>query len=153
MIAEMSLKVYLYGYFCLTNLVFSISIASMLIIRLQRVGRIHEPTFRVVLVDSKRSTKSGRALEVLGNHDTRKAKNNSNVDADRIKYWISKGAQLSDTMRNLLISKKVITGKKVNALPKKRPIKKELTEEEKKAAEAAKVEAPKTETPAEAPKA
>jgi small subunit ribosomal protein S16 len=122
----------------------------MLMIRLQRVGRVHEPTFRVVLVDSKRSTKSGQALEVLGNHDTRKAKNNSNVDADRIKYWISKGAQLSDTMRNLLISKKVITGKKVNALPKKRPIKKELTEEEKKAlatpkSEESKPEAPKTE--------
>ena len=114
----------------------------MLIIRLQRVGRIHEPTFRVVLVDSKRSTKSGQTLEILGNHDTRKAKNNSNVNADRIKYWISNGAQLSDTMRNLLISKKVITGKKVNALPKKRPIKKELTEDlsaqagEKKVAEA-----------------
>jgi small subunit ribosomal protein S16 len=70
----------------------------MLMIRLQRVGRVHEPTFRVVLVDSKRSTKSGQALEILGNHDTRKAKNNSNVDDDRIKYWISKGAQLSDTM-------------------------------------------------------
>ena len=126
----------------------------MLIIRLQRVGRIHEPTFRVVLVDSKRSTKSGRALEVLGNHDTRKAKNNSNVDADRIKYWISKGAQLSDTMRNLLISKKIITGKKVNALPKKRPIKKELTEDEKKAAEEAakpKAEEKKEEVKAEAP--
>lgn len=108
----------------------------MLMIRLQRVGRVHEPTFRVVLVDSKRSTKSGQALEVLGNHDTRKAKNNSNVDGERVKYWISKGAQLSDTMRNLLISKKIITGKKVNALPKKRPIKKELTEEEKKAAPA-----------------
>jgi small subunit ribosomal protein S16 len=123
----------------------------MLIIRLQRVGRVHEPTFRVVLVDSKRSTKTGQALEVLGNHDTRKAKNNSNVDADRIKYWISKGAQLSDTMRNLLISKKVITGKKVNALPKKRPIKKELTEEEKKAAEAPKVEEKKEEVKTETP--
>lgn len=119
----------------------------MLMIRLQRVGRIHEPTFRVVLVDSKRSTKSGQALEILGNHDTRKAKNNSHVDAERIKYWISKGAQLSDTMRNLLINKKVITGKKVNALPKKRPIKKELTEEEKKAAEVKTAAAPKTEAP------
>jgi len=124
----------------------------MLIIRLQRVGRIHEPTFRVVLVDSKRSTKSGQALEILGNHDTRKAKNNSNVDADRIKYWISKGAQLSDTMRNLLISKKVITGKKVNALPKKRPIKKELTEEEKKAATDAEAKAKADKAAAEAPK-
>lgn len=130
----------------------------MLMIRLQRVGRVHEPTFRVVLVDSKRGPKSGQTLEVLGNHDTRKAKNNSNVDGDRIKYWISKGAQLSDTMRNLLISKKIITGKKINALPKKRPIVKELTPEEKKAAEAAKapkaeekveekVEEPKVETP------
>ena len=117
-------------------------------IRLQRVGRKHEPTFRVVLVDSKRSAKSGQALEILGNHDTRKAKNNSNVDADRVKYWISKGAQLSDTMRNLLITKKIITGKKVNALPKKRPVKKELTPEEKKAAEAPKAEAPKAEAPA-----
>jgi small subunit ribosomal protein S16 len=127
----------------------------MLMIRLQRVGRVHEPTFRVVLVDSKRGPKSGQALEVLGNHDTRKAKNNSNVDGDRIKYWISKGAQLSDTMRNLLISKKIITGKKVNALPKKRPIKKELTEEEKKAAEAAAkpAEAPKAEEKTEEPKA
>lgn len=124
----------------------------MLMIRLQRVGRIHEPTFRVVLVDSKRSTKSGQALEVLGNHDTRKAKNNSNVNADRIKYWISKGAQLSDTMRNLLITKKVITGKKVNALPKKRPIKKELTEEEKKAVTDAEAKAKADKAAAEAPK-
>ena len=133
---------------------FSFKIVPMLMIRLQRVGRVHEPTFRVVLVDSKRGPKSGRALEILGNHDTRKAKNNSNVDADRIKYWISKGAQLSDTMKNLLISKKVITGKKVNALPKKRPIKKELTEEEKKAAAdaEAKAKAPKVEAPAETPK-
>lgn len=121
----------------------------MLMIRLQRVGRIHEPTFRVVLVDSKRSTKSGQALEILGNHDTRKAKNNSNVDAERIKYWISKGAQLSDTMRNLLISKKVITGKKVNALPKKRPIKKaEGTE----ASEVVTTEAPKADAVVDAPK-
>jgi len=120
----------------------------MLMIRLQRVGRKHEPTFRVVLVDSKRSTKSGQALEVLGNHDTRKAKNNSNVDAERVKYWISKGAQLSDTMRNLLLTKKIITGKKVNALPKKRPIKPEVKEGEAgKAPEAPKAEAPKTEAP------
>ena len=125
----------------------------MLIIRLQRVGRVHEPTFRVVLVDSKRSTKSGQTLEILGNHDARKGKKDSEVDADRIKYWISKGAQLSDTMRNLLITKKVITGKKVNALPKKRPIKKELTEDEKKAVEAPKAEVKKEEAPTEAPKA
>lgn len=127
----------------LTILVFSSKILLMLTIRLQRVGRVHEPVFRVVLVDSKRSAKSGQALEVLGNHDTRKAKNNSNIDGERVKYWISQGAQLSDTVRNILISKKIITGKKVNALPKKRPIIKELTEEEKKIASEA--ESPKAE--------
>ena len=137
----------------LTNFTFWSILTTMLIIRLQRVGRVHEPTFRVVLVDSKRSTKSGRALEILGSHDSRKAKNNSTVDADRIKYWISKGAQLSDTMRNLLINKKVITGKKINALPKKRPIKKELTEEEKKAEEKKIADAAKAKADAEAPKA
>ncbi len=94
-------------------------------IRLQRVGRVHEPTFRVVLVDSKRGPKSGQAIEVLGSHDTRKEKKNSQVDADRVKYGISKGAQLSDTMHNLLVNKKIITGKKINALPRKKPIKKE----------------------------
>lgn len=125
----------------------------MLIIRLQRVGRVHEPTFRVVLVDSKRGPKSGQTLEILGNHDTRKAKKNSEFNSERILYWVSKGAQLSDTVRNILINKKIITGKKVNALPKKRPIKKELTEEEKKAAESAKPKAEETsvETPTESP--
>lgn len=74
-------------------------------------------------------------MEILGSHDSRKAKNNSQIDADRVKYWMSKGAQLSDTMRNLLITKKVITGKKVNKQPKKTPPKKEV------AAEAPKAEA------------
>ena len=118
----------------------------MLMIRLQRVGRVHEPTFRLVLVDSKRGPKSGQAIEVLGNHDTRKEKKNSNFNADRIKYWISKGAQLSDTVHNLLINKKIITGKKVNALPKKTPINKDAPAGEAKPAEAAPAaEAPKAE--------
>ena len=43
----------------------------MLKIRLQRVGRKHEPAFRLVLTDSKNSTKSGKFLEVLGSHDFR----------------------------------------------------------------------------------
>jgi small subunit ribosomal protein S16 len=90
----------------------------MLKIRLQRVGRKHEPTFRVVLTDSKNSTKSGRMLEVLGNHDPRH-KEMTQLDADRIKHWISKGAQVTDTMHNMLISKKIIEGKKINVLPKK----------------------------------
>lgn len=42
--------------------------------------------------------------------------------ADRVKYWMSVGAQTSPTVHNLLISKGVIEGKKINALPRKSPV-------------------------------
>ncbi|HMP67183.1 MAG TPA: 30S ribosomal protein S16 [Candidatus Paceibacterota bacterium] len=121
----------------------------MLIIRLQRVGKKNEPTFRIVLTDSKNSTKSGKFLEVLGAYDARD-KNETKIDVDRAKHWISKGAKLSDTIHNLFINKKIITGKKINVLPKKSPIKKEAAEgeaktEEAKPAEAKSAEAPKSE--------
>lgn len=115
----------------------------MLKIRLQRVGRKHEPVFRIVLTDSHNSTKSGRFLEVLGAYDARH-KENAQFEGDRIKHWISKGAKLSDTLHNLLVTKKVIEGKKINVLPKKSPIKKEGEEE----AASAPASAPAPETPA-----
>src|SRR3989338_1269865 len=43
----------------------------MLMIRLQRVGRRNDPSFRVVITDSRNSTKSGKFIEIVGNHDTR----------------------------------------------------------------------------------
>jgi len=96
----------------------------MLKIRLQRIGRKHEPAYRLVLTDSRNSTKSGKSLEILGNYDSRHG-DKAAFKAERISYWISQGAQPSDTVHNLLISKKIIEGKKVNKLPKKSPIKKE----------------------------
>ena len=100
----------------------------MLMIRLQRTGRKHIPSFRVVLTDKRNSTKSGKALETLGSFNAENDKER-NVNAERIKYWLSKGAQLSGTLHNFLITQKIITGKKINVLPKKRPIKKEAKEE------------------------
>ena len=93
----------------------------MLMIRLQRVGRKHEPTFRLVLTDSKNSTKSGKYLEVLGSYDPRLDNKIEQFKLAKIKHWMSKGAQLSDTVHNFLVTKKAISGKKINALPKKRP--------------------------------
>ena len=95
----------------------------MLKIRLQRTGRKNVPTFRVVLTDSKNSTKSGKFLEILGNHDPRN--DSGEVKADRIKHWMSMGAQLTDTLHNLLLKKGVIKGVKKNKLPKQTPPKKE----------------------------
>jgi small subunit ribosomal protein S16 len=86
----------------------------MLMIRLQRVGRKHDPSFRVVLTDRRNSTKSGRIAEVLGFYDARKGK--PNFEADRIKYWMGKGAQLTETVNNMLIDAKIITGKKMNVM-------------------------------------
>ncbi len=94
-------------------------------IRLQRTGRKHEPTYRVVLTDSKNGPKSGKYLENLGWYDTRTKNSADQLDTEQIKHWISKGAKLSVTMHNFLISKKVIEGKKINALSRKSPIKKE----------------------------
>ena len=86
------------------------------------------PVFRVVLTDARNSTKSGKTVETLGtwNNTTRERK----VDAERIKHWLSKGAQLSDTLHNFLIMQKIIEGKKKNALSKHTPIKKKEEKKE-----------------------
>jgi small subunit ribosomal protein S16 len=97
-------------------------------IRLQRVGRKNDPVFRLVAVDSHHGPKSGKFLEVLGSYDAR-GDRKPQFKVDRIKHWLSYGAQTSDTVHNLLISQSVIEGKKVNVLPKKSPIKKEKKEE------------------------
>ncbi len=139
----------------------------MLMIRLQRVGRKHEPVFRLVLTDSKNGPKSGKYLEVLGSYDPRKENKIEQFDVVKIKAHISKGAQLSNTVHNFLVSKKVLEGKKINALPKRTPLKKEeVKAEEKKAdatvvpvtpaetapiAEATPVEATATPVPTDAP--
>ncbi len=96
------------------------------------MGRKNEPSFRIVLVDSKMGPKSGKALEILGSHDFREGKGNNKINGERIKYWISNGAQVSETMHNMLVNEKVISGKKINVLPKKKPIVKEVKEEAKK---------------------
>src|SRR3989344_8297223 len=84
----------------------------MLKIRLQRVGRKHEPAFRLVLTESKNSTKSGRFKEVLGSYDPRKR--TEALKADRIKHWLSMGVGITPTINNLLIKKGVIRGKKID---------------------------------------
>ncbi len=119
----------------------------MLKIRLQRTGRKHEPTYRLVLTDSKNSTKSGKLLEVLGSHDSRNDKNTSIV-ADRVKHWLSVGAKATGTVHNMLISNKIIEGKKVNVLPKKTVAKVETPVEAPKADLPAQAETPVAETPA-----
>ena len=72
----------------------------MLTIRLKRVGRTNDPSFRVILIESKRGPQSGKVQEILGSYNARQKK--VALKRDRIEYWISKGAQTSDTVRRLL---------------------------------------------------
>ncbi|MCI0542389.1 30S ribosomal protein S16 [bacterium] len=99
----------------------------MLTIRLQRVGRTNDPSFRVILTDSKRAARTGGFVEILGNYDARKG--SPHLQTERIKYWLSVGAKTSGTVHNLLLSEKIIEGKKINVLPKKSPPKKEVVKE------------------------
>ena len=94
----------------------------MLKIRLQRIGRRNNPSYRVVVVDSATAAKKGKPVEVLGAYDT--IRKTTSLHDERILYWISTGAQVSDTMRNILIKNGVIEGVKVNVLPRKSPVKK-----------------------------
>ena len=98
----------------------------MLKIRLQRIGRKNDPSFRAVLTDSKNSTKSGKFLEIVGTYNPKSG--NTAFKTERIEYWLSKGAKLSDTMHNFMVGEKVIAGKKINVLSKQKPTlkKKEL---------------------------
>ncbi len=94
----------------------------MLKIRLQRIGRKNDPAFRVVLTDSKNSTKSGKFLEILGTYNPKAGE--KKLEVERIKYWMLTGAKCSGTMHNFLVHDKIIEGKKINVLPKKKPTQK-----------------------------
>ena len=117
----------------------------MLKMRLQRIGRRNDASFRVIVTDSRRGPKSGKHIDLLGSYNPKL--NQFQIDSAKAKEWIGKGVQVSDTLYNLLVSEKVIEGKKVNVLPKKSPIVKEVAEEEK--AEAPAGEDTETEAPAQ----
>ena len=89
----------------------------MLKIRLQRTGRTNNPSYRVVVTEHTNGPKSGRAKEVVGSYNP-KTKERI-LKEDRIKYWLSVGAQATGTMHNMLVSTGIVKGKKINVLPKK----------------------------------
>lgn len=119
----------------------------MLKIRFQRTGRKNDPAFRIVVTDSKNSTKTGNHVDVVGSYHPKTK--DTILKEDAIKKWLSIGAQASGTVHNLLVSKGIITGAKINVLPKKTPIVKEAPVEAQPEAEAPNV-APVEEAPKDA---
>jgi small subunit ribosomal protein S16 len=65
------------------------------------MGAKKAPYYRVVVADS-RSPRDGRFIEELGVYDPMAEGNKLNLDVERVKYWISQGAQPTDTVRGLL---------------------------------------------------
>ena len=121
----------------------------MLAIRLKRVGRTNDPSFRIIVQDHRRSPKKTRGVsEYVGFYDARKG--TPAINAERVLYWIGQGAQPSDTVHNLLVDAKIIKDKKVNAMNKKtKPVKEVPKEEAKKTTPAvAAVATPVAEAPA-----
>lgn len=81
----------------------------MLMIRLARIGARKQPYYRVVVIDKERA-RNGRSVEVVGLYNPRTNPATIDFKRDRIDYWISKGAQLSDTVRRLLAKAPAPTG-------------------------------------------
>ena len=70
-------------------------------IRLRRMGQKKAPFYRVIVADS-RSPRDGRFIEEIGTYDPMAEGDNIKVDLERAKYWISNGAQPTETVRGLL---------------------------------------------------
>jgi len=113
----------------------------MVSIRLSRTGKKSHANFRFVVSDKRRDM-YGPALEILGWYDPHANPTAINVKAERVQYWLSKGAQPSATVHNLLVTAGIINA------PKKvivKPPKKEVVKADEKKAEASAAEAPKVE--------
>lgn len=112
----------------------------MIVIRFSRTGRKNKPQFRLVVQEHTISP-TGRHIEIVGSWDPHQKK--GVFKNERIQYWLSNGAQASDTVHNLLVSQKIIEGEK-------RDVKIKKTEEAKTEGEAVaetKAEAPTEEAP------
>lgn len=91
----------------------------MVVLRLSRVGKKNHPTFRLIASDKRKDT-LGSYLELLGSYDPHVSPARIELNAERVKYWLSVGAQPSDTAHNLLVDKGIVQGpKRVVAKAKK----------------------------------
>lgn len=90
----------------------------MLSIRLTRVGKTKDSRFRII-VQEKTKAPFSSFIELLGSYNPHTDPATVNLNAERIKHWLSRGAKPSDTIHNILIDQKVIAGEKINLGRKK----------------------------------
>jgi small subunit ribosomal protein S16 len=80
-------------------------------IRLTRVGAKKQPAYRVVVADS-RTARDSRAIETIGHYNPRTDPIELNIDADKAKAWLAKGARPSDTVSRLLRNAGILPAEK-----------------------------------------
>jgi small subunit ribosomal protein S16 len=80
-------------------------------IRLTRVGATKQPTYRVVVADS-RSARDSRAIETIGHYNPRTDPIELSIDAEKASAWLAKGAQPSDTVLRLLRTAGIVPAEK-----------------------------------------
>ena len=88
--------------------------------RLQRIGRRNDPSYRVVVTDKRTGPKSNKHVAIVGSHNPKL--NQTKFNGEQVKHWLSHGVKPSPTVHNLLISNGLLSGNKINVLPKKSPI-------------------------------
>ncbi len=81
----------------------------MLAIKFRRIGRKHQPSFRIVVAE-KRSKATGKFVEDLGWRDPKSK--DFKLKEDRVRYWLKTGAQPTDSVHNLFVKTGIIKGKK-----------------------------------------
>lgn len=74
---------------------------AVLMIRLARMGARKQPYYRVVVIDKERA-RNGRSLEVVGLYNPRTSPATVDLKRERIEHWVSKGAQVSNTVEKLM---------------------------------------------------
>jgi small subunit ribosomal protein S16 len=80
-------------------------------IRLTRVGATKQPSYRVVVADA-RAARDSRAIETIGHYNPRTEPIEVNIDADRAKAWLAKGAKPSDTVVRLFRNAGILPAEK-----------------------------------------
>jgi len=88
----------------------------MLMIRLQRIGRKNDPSFRMLVLEKTASPKAGTYADLVGTYNPKTKAFTCDIEA--IKGWMAKGAQLSPSLANLLVDKGLIEGKKQAVIAK-----------------------------------
>ena len=79
----------------------------MVAMRLTRIGSKKRPYYRIVVIE-KRKARNGRFLEVLGQYNPIANPATVEINSERAQYWLSKGAEPSETVRSILRKKEIV---------------------------------------------